>query len=176
MNKLYRTLDLYTSWLVEVDSYNSYGGIKNILGVKVEYNGENLFYSILDNCFFRILPQYDPTRNVLERLQGRLFVEVYDYQNPPFEFKTLGMDLYEKIKREYITKKDLIAFKDFLRGHFSDLDYDLQKAETDIDFRKSKVVEKNIIDTVKQYEEKLGRPITFDSNHIYGPNKKKLLK
>ena len=47
MNKLYKTLDIYAAWLVEVDSqYNSLGGIKNIIGIKVTHNGEPiLFYS-----------------------------------------------------------------------------------------------------------------------------------
>ena len=57
MNKLYKTLDIYTAWLVEVISqHNSLGGIKNIIGIKVTHNGEHLFYSILDDCFFHILP------------------------------------------------------------------------------------------------------------------------
>ena len=53
MNKLYKALDIYAAWLVEVDSqYNSLGGIKNVIGIKVTHNKEQLFYSILDDCFF----------------------------------------------------------------------------------------------------------------------------
>lgn len=174
MNKLYRTLDLYAAWLVEVDSYNSYGGIKNIIGIKLEYNGENLFYSILDNCIFRVLPQYDPTKNVLESFLGQVFVEIYEYQAPPLELKTIGMNLYEKIKKDYITRDELIMYKNYLFGHYSDLDYDLPRSEIDIDFKDSKAIEENIVDTVQQYEEHLGRTITFDINHIHGPNKKLL--
>jgi len=173
MNKLYKTLDLYAAWLIEVGSYNSLAGIKNIIGVKVTHNGECLFYSILDNCFFRILPQNDPTKNTCENRQERLFVEIYEYQKPPYELKTLGMDLYRKIKKDSITKKEIIEYKKLLTGYFSDLDCDSLQLETNVDFEDSHTIEENIIDTVQEYEEKLGRPITYDRGHIYGPSKVK---
>ena len=172
MNRIYRTSDLYSANLLEIDSYDGYGGIKNIIGIKVEYRGKNLFYSILDDCFFRILPQYDSEIG-WRGFEGRLFVNIFEYQEPPVEIKTLGMDLHEKIKKEYITKTELISSKNLLRGYFSDLDYDLPRSEIDIDFENFKTVEENIIDTVQQYEEKLERPITYESDHIYGPNKRK---
>ena len=33
------------------------------------------------------------------------------------------------------------------------------------------MIDENIIDTVLEYEKKEKRPITYDSTHIYGPNK-----
>ena len=53
MNKLYKTTDINSAWLIEVDSKNnSLDGIKNIIGIKVTHNKEHLFYSIFDDCFF----------------------------------------------------------------------------------------------------------------------------
>lgn len=175
MNRIYKTSDLYSANLLSIDSYNSYGGIKNIIGIKVEYKEENLFYSILDDCFFRIFPQYD-FENGWRDFEGRLFVNIFEYQEQPMEFKTIGMDLQKKIQKESITKPELIASKKLLRGYFSDLDYDLPESEIDIDFKNVKAVEENVINTVQQYEERLERPITYDSDHIYGPNRKKSLR
>ena len=40
------------------------------------------------------------------------------------------------------------------------------------------MVEENTIDTVQEYEEKLKRPLSYESDHIYGPHnyKRRILK
>lgn len=179
MNKLYKALDIYAAWLVEVDSqYNSLGGIKNIIGIKVTHNGEQLFYSILDDCFFHILPQNDPTGDIRKDLHRKLFVQIYEYQKPPYEIKTFGMKLYDYINKDYVTKQEIMEIKknkDWLFGYQSDLSYESLKTDTTVDYENSLMIDENIIDTVRKYEEKEKRPITYDSTHIYGPNKLKKL-
>ena len=169
MNKLYKTLDIYTAWLVEVNSqHNTLGGIKNIIGIKVTHNGEQLFYSILDDCFFHILPQDYSTRD----LYRKLFVKIYEYLKPPFEYKTFGMKLYRYINKDYITKQEIIEIKknkEWLFGYQSDFSYEALKTDTTVDYENPLTIEENIIDTVQEYEEKLKRPLSYESDHIYGP-------
>ncbi len=162
MNKVYKTLDLYAAWLVEVHTHNSYTGIKNIIGLKVEHNSEDLFYSILDDCFFRILPKNDPSKNIWQNLQKRLFVEIYEYL-PPY-LKTFGMETYERLKMPYLTKEDLINNKDKLTfGYFSDFDYENLKTSTLVDYECIETIDEYIIDTRDDYEEKLHRLIDYDN-------------
>lgn len=54
----------------EIDSNKSMNGIKNIIGIKVTHKKEILFYSILDDCFFRIIPAYEELANNYENYAG----------------------------------------------------------------------------------------------------------
>ena len=175
-NKLYKTISIYSAWLAESDKDNSLGGIKNIIGIKVKHNGNYLFYSILDDCFFRLLPPNDPTRDMWKELHGRLFVEIYEYIE--YYLKTFGMNLYNYIKKDYITKEEIIEIEkseDWLFGYQSDFSYELLKTDNTVDYENPLTIEENIIDTVTEYEEKQKRPITYDESHIYGPNRVKTL-
>ena len=176
MNKLYRTLDLYAAWLVEVTP-ESRGGIKNIIGLKVQHKGENLFYSLLDDCFFRVFPSNDIYKYEHKGTQGCLLVEIYEYQAPPYELKTFGMELYNYIKKDYITKQELIEIKkdkDWLFGYQSDFSYKLLKTDTNVDYEDSLLIDDYIIDTVEEYEEKIKRPLSYEDDCIYGPSARKL--
>lgn len=179
MNKLYKTLDIYSAWLIEVDSqYNSFSGIKNIIGIKVIHNGEHLFYSILDDCFFRILSQTDLTIDTCKDFHGRLFVQIDEYQKSTQEIKTFGLKLHDYINKDYVTKQEIMEIKkdqEWLFGYQSDFSYELLKTDTTVDYENPLMIDENIIDTVQKYEEKEKRPITYDSTHIYGPNKLKKL-
>ena len=169
------TLDICSAGLVDIDfKYNSPSGIKYIIGIKVIHNGEYLFYSILDDCFFRIFPSDIPDSKIWKDLRGRLFVRIYEYQEPPFEFKTFGMKLHDYINKDYVTKQEIIEIKknqEWLFGYQSDFSYELLKTDTKVDYENSLTIDENIIDTVLEYEKKERRPITYDSTHIYGPNK-----
>ena len=173
MNKLYKTLDLYAAWLVEVDSQYHMGGIKNIIGLKVANKGENLFFSILDDCFFRILPQNDFDQDILENFYERLFVQVYEYHKPPYELKTFGMELYHYIHQDYITKQEIIEIKKnqaWLFGYQSDFCFPSLNTTVTVDYENPFTIEENIIDTVDEYEEKRKRPLSYESDCIYGPH------
>ena len=171
MNKLYKTLDLYAAWLVEINSqYNSLSGIKNIIGIKVIYNGENLFYSILDDCFFYVFPHNISNENKWKNFNGRIFVQIYEYQKPPFEIKTFGMELYNYIKKDYITKQELIESKknmDWLFGYQSDFDCESLKMDTLVDYENLLTIEENIIDTIQKYEEKRKTIMFYENTRIY---------
>ena len=170
MNKLYKTLDIYAAWLLEIDTGGSKNGIKNIIGIKVTHNGEDLFYSILDDCFFRLLPPNDPTRDMWQELYGYLFVEIYEYIE--YYVKTFGMNLYNYIKKDYITKDEIIEIEKsgkWSDGYQSDFIYDSLNPFNKIDYENPKTVDENIIDTVQEYEKKLKRPISYEDDCIYGP-------
>ena len=179
MNKMYKTLDIYAASLVEVNSQdNSLGGIKNIIGIKVTHNGEPLFYSILDDCFFRILPQTNLTIDVCKDLHGRLFVKINESQKSLYGIKTFGMKLHDYINKDHVTKQEIMEIKkdqEWLFGYQSDFSYELLKTDTTVDYENPLMIDENIIDNVKKYEEKEKRPITYDNTHIYGPNKLKKL-
>ena len=74
------------------------GGIKNIIGITVRHNDTELFYSILDDCFFRLLPSKEERTYNDEIYSNRLFVEVYT-AIPDFGYLTLGNSLYKKINK-----------------------------------------------------------------------------
>ncbi len=177
MNKLYKVQDLYTAWLVEaLYQSNSLGGIKNIIGIKVIHNGEHLFYSILDDCFFRIL-SWDSIKDIKKDC-GRLFVQIYEYPKLSSEFKMFGRGLHDYVNKDYITKEDLIKIKKnnkWLFGYQSDFSYELLETDSIVDYENSLTIEENIIDTVQEYEEKKRRPITYDNSHIYGSNQVRIL-
>ena len=183
MNKQYKTLNLYAAWLVEVDPQlnRNMGGIKNIIGVKTTYNGENLFFSLLDDCFFRVFPQNVSIKDMCKGLQRQLFVQIYEYRKPPYEFKTFGMELYDYTKKDYITKQEIIELKkdeEFLFGYQSDFSYKSLSTDTIVDYENSQTIKENIIDTVEEFEEKRQRPLSYENNCIYGPHhyKRKILK
>ncbi len=180
MNKLYKTLDIYGAWLVEANSrYNSLVGIKNIIGIKVVYNDKYLFYSILDDCFFRILSQNDLSIDIWSILYGRIFVQIGEYQKFPYEIKTFGMDLYDYIGKDYVTKQEILEIKknkEWLFGYQSDFSYNLLKTDTIVDYENPLTIEENIIDTVQEYNEKQRRPIIYDSNYYVSNEVKKLTK
>ena len=135
---------------------------------------ENLFYSILDDCFFRIIPQTNLTIDTCKDLHGRLFVQIYEYRKSSYEIKTFGMKLYDYINKDYVTKQEIMEIKkdkDGLFGYQSDFSYELLKTDTTVDYENPLTTDENIIDTVQKYEEKEKRPITY----IYGHNKLKKL-
>ena len=172
MNKYYPTKKINSAWLVETDSYRSMGGIKNIIGIIVEHNNERLFYSILDDCFFRVLPSREEGLNNSRKYYNRVFVEIYADGN--LHMSHVGVELYEKLKADFLTKEEIIANKKLIRGYFSDFDYEIN-IDTKVDFENASTIDENIIDSVSDYKEKLGRPITYYEGHIYGPVKKKTL-
>lgn len=167
MNKYYPTKKINCAWLVEVDSDRSMGGIKNVIGIIVEHNNERLFYSILDDCFFKVLHSRE------ERLDfNRVFVEIYNDDN--LCIQSVGIQLHERLKTDFLTKEEIVVNKKFIRGYFSDFDYEIN-LDSKVDFENASTIDENVIDSVSDYEAKLGRPITYDESHIYGPHKKKTL-
>ena len=167
MNKYYPTKKINSAWLVETDSDRSIGGIKNVIGIIVEHNNERLFYSILDDCFFKVLPSGE------ERFDfNRVFVEIYTDNN--LRMQSVGIQLYEILNTDFLTKEEIVANKEFIRGYFSDFDYEIN-LDTKVDFENASTIDENVIDSVSDYEAKLERPITYDESHIYGPYKKKTL-
>ena len=167
MNKYYPTKKINSAWLVETDSYRTMGGIKNVIGVIVEHNSERLFYSILDDCFFKVLPSREERFDNLNKYSNKVFVEIY-------RMSPVGIQFFERLKKYFLTKEEIIANKRFISGYFSDFDYEIN-LDTKLDFENVSTIDENIIDSVSDYEAKLERPITYDECHIYGPHKKKTL-
>lgn len=85
-----------------------------------------------------------------------------------------GIKLYEKLEKDFLTKEEVITSKRSIRGYFSDFDYEIN-LDTKVDFEDVSTIDENVINSVSDYEIKLGRPITYDESHIYGPQKKKTL-
>ena len=77
MNKYYPTKELVAGWLTEAGTDRRLGGIKNIIGLVVKHNDEEFFYSILDDCFFKILPSKQERISKNDIYTNKLFVEVY---------------------------------------------------------------------------------------------------
>lgn len=177
MNKLYPTKEIYSGWLYGLsctDGTRHICGNKNILGMCVVYEGRKIFYSILDDCFFEIKSYRSNFSHEMYE-QRYLFVELYD-RIPKYEPKILGEKLFDQIGKEFVTKDELIELKEKLEGYFSDLDYDDIKRTTDVDYKDFSNIDKNIIKTEYEYEEKLNRPIIY-TDGIYEPsNKKRLIK
>lgn len=165
MNKYYPTKQINSAWLMEID-----GGIKNIIGIIVKHKNENLFYSILDDCFFRMLSSYEERANNREKYLDKIFVEIYDnhYMTPTWK------KLYEETKKDFLTKEEIIANKNLIPGYYSDFDYELEM-DTKVDYTNFSTIDENIINSVAEYRKKRKRPITYDETHIYGPIKKKKL-
>lgn len=167
MNKYYQTKNIYSAGLLEIQNEAIHiCGIKNVMGVIVYHNNEELFYSILDDCFFRILPSREDLIANWKQYNKSLFVELYDRDYT--SIKTLGTKLYEKLSKDSLTKEEIIANKEivFLSGYFSDLDHEL-KTTTDVNYEDSSTISENIIVSEPHYRKKLGRTITYDPGHIY---------
>lgn len=168
MNKYYPTKEINYAWLLEMNQNRTMDGIKNIIGIIIEYNNEKLFYSILDDCFFKTLPSSEERINNFEKYANRIFVEVDDINNP--YITPIGVGLYKRLGKEFLTKEEIIANRQFIRGYYSDFGHDIY-ADNNVDYNNSSAINEKIINSVSEYEQKLGRPITYDENHIYGPKK-----
>lgn len=168
MNKYYPTKQINSAWLMEID-----GGIKNIIGIAVKHNNEDLFYSILDDCFFRILPPKEELANNKAKYLGKIFVAIYCDENNHYMIPT-WKKLYEKTKKEFLTKEEIIANHTLICGYYSDFDYELEM-DNKVDYTNPSTIDENIINSESEYRAKMGRPITYDEDHIYGPIKKKKL-
>ena len=175
MNKYYPTRELVGGWLAEANTGRTLGGIKNIIGILVRHNDKELFYSILDDCFFRLLPSKKELIYNDEIYSNQLFVEVYTAVHD-FGYLTLGERLYKKINAEFINKDDIIKYRSLISGHYADLHYvDKLEADTKVDYEDPSEFDKFIIRTEPEYRAKQGRTITFEENCVYGPIKKKKL-
>ena len=172
MNKYYPTKELVGGWLIEANTSRTLGGIKNIIGIIVKYNDEELFYSIFDDCFFRLLPSKE---ELIYNNDNQLFVKVYK-AIPRFGYLTIGDTLYKETNLDFLTKDDIIKYKSVISGYYSDLDY-IDKLETDtkVDYENPLEFGNFIISTEPEYRAKQGRFIIFDENCIYGPIKNKKL-
>lgn len=172
MNKYYPVKQINSAWLVEVRAGSTIVGIKNIMGIVVKHDNDNLFYSILDDCFFRILFFDEDLTNNMEKYSNRIFAIIaseYKHYMP-----SIWKKLYEKVKRNFLTKEEIIANKNFITGHYSDFGYELE-TDTKVDYENFSTIGENTISSEPEYKERMGRPITYDENHIYGPIKKKKL-
>lgn len=173
MNKYYPTQQIKSAWLAEVCPDRTIGGIKNIIGIIVKHNNQNLFYSILDDCFFRIFPSCKEIANNREKYSNKVFAEIYDDRIPI----GIEIELYiKKPEKDFITKEEIIANKKMILrfGYYSDLDYE-PEINTNIDYENPFTIEENIINSEAEYRKKLRKPITYDEDHIYGPVKKRKL-
>lgn len=170
MNKYYPIKEVKSAWLMEIYSDRSICGIKNILGITVTYHSENLFYSILDDCFFRILPfstfpPYDAQEQIDFYLKhpNQVFVEIYKNND---SISPVWLGLYDKFKKDFLTKEELIASSDIIPGYYSDFDYILE-TETGLDYKDESVMSENIVCSEVEYLQKKGRPIAYDSIPVY---------
>lgn len=143
MNKLYPVKQLYSANLQDICTGNSRTGIKNVIGLTIFFNGEEYFYSIFDDCYFRLLPTQDEITNNPEKYVNKLFVDVYA-RNTSY-MKSFGIDLYERLQIDVITKLEILENKSVLRGYFSDLDYNALKTDTDVDYENPSMIFDNII-------------------------------
>lgn len=166
MNKLYPTKEISSAWLVETDSYSEMNGIKNIIGITINYDNDLLFYSIFDDCFFRVLPSFNKLATEGEKNFKQVFAETY---SAPFN-NAAGMALFLQTKKAFLSIEEILANKDAIRGYYSDLDYGLS-FETKVDYENSSTIDENVINSVRDYTEKKKRPITYDKTHILGPQK-----
>lgn len=174
MSKLYPVKQLYSAWLQEVCPGNSRSGIKNIIGLIVVFDNEEIFYSILDDCFFRLLPSQDELINNREQYSNRIFVEIHGRDTS--YMKSLGLELYERLQTEFISKNDIKNNRVFLWGYFSDLDYDLLKTETEVDYEDNSIIKDYIIDTELEYEQRMNRPIMYTDGIRTPSATKRLIK
>lgn len=174
MNKLYPVKKLYSANLQKVCSDNSREGLKNIIGLIISYNGEEYFYSILDDCIFKLLPKLDEISNNYEKYSNKLFVDVYA-RNTSY-MKSFGIELYDRLQTDFITKKQLIKSKSILIGYFSDLDYDDLKTDTNLDYENITIITDYLIETELEYEQKLDRPIMYTDGIRPPSSAKKLIR
>lgn len=170
MNKYYPTKELVAGWLTEAGTDRRLGGIKNIIGLVVKHNDEEFFYSILDDCFFKILPSKQERISNNDIYTNKLFVEVYGI------LQSVGEVFYKKIKTDFITKDEIIKYRSLIVGYYSDFDYiDKLEIDTKVDYEDNLAFDRYIISSEPEYREKQGRPITYDEKCIYGPVKNRKL-
>ena len=163
MDKYYNTKEIRSGWLFDVSvNGRSYGGIKNVIGIIVNHNNEKLFYSIFDDCYFRIAEIHKSIDHLLN-CDNEIFVNVYDAN----AMMPVGLSLYEKIRKDKITKEELVGYKDYITGYYSDLDYNNINNVTDNENRD--LIDEYTITTIEEYMEKLNRFITYNQSHINGP-------
>ena len=127
------------------------------------HDNERLLFSIFDDCFFRVAPLVEQSLESAGVKAGHIYAMVY---HPSAE----GMKLYNITKRENLTKDEIFALKQHIFGHYNDLDYDVSM-DSDVNYLIPEAIKGNIIDTVADYVTIKGRPITFNTTHIYGPGK-----
>ena len=158
MNKYYPTKELVAGLLTEINSSITLKGIKNVIGIVVKNNEEELFYSILDDCFFRILPTENEIINNKEYQQNRLFVEPYDQDIT--HIQSIGKEMIKKTNITFISKSEIIKFSPYLGCYISDFDYkDNIETNTKVDYEKPLEYDSYIIDSIQEYEDKLGKNI-----------------
>lgn len=174
MNKLYPVKKLYSGNLQKICSDNSRLGLKNIIGLIIFFNGEEYFYSILDDCVFKLLPTPDEISNNYGKYSNKLFVDIYA-RNTSY-MKSFGIKLYDRLQTDFITKQQLIENKSILTGYFSDLDYDDITTDTDLDYENISMVMECIIETELEYEQKLDRPIMYTDGISPPSSAKKLIR
>lgn len=172
MNKLFPTKQITSAWLAEITPERTISGIKNIIGIKLKYNEKEIFYSIFDECFFKIMPPSQNESDFFEKNANKVFVSPHFENN--LGLNPLGMNLFEKLKKDFITKEELLANKKNLMGYYSDLDYE-QSIDNRINYEEESTIKENIITSVDEYSEKLSKTITLNPNQLYGPSKKKVL-
>lgn len=170
MNKVYPTKEITSAWLTD----RMFGGIKNIIGIVVEYDNQKLFYSILDDCFFLattldFFKDYSLDENWMN-YSNQLFAQIYSSLS-----QTIGIELFENTQKYFFTKEELIANKSLISGYYSDLDYELN-LNTNVDYENYLTINENIIRSEVDYREKKQRPIIYDTMSVYGPKIRKLLK
>lgn len=156
---------LILAQLMESYEYGTFWGIKNMIGVIVEFSNKKYFYSIFDDCFFNIGPLESSNWKVNE-----LFAYPLD--------KKYGKELKESwkddgINIDLISKEELIDSKTMLTGYFSDLDYEDLKRTTDVEDLNFAFLNKYLIRTEIEYEEILDRPVSYvDDNYKINTRKR----
>ena len=159
MNKCFPTKELCLASLDDFVPGSVFIGVKNIIGIVVPRDNGYLFYSILDDCFFRT-------------------IEEYDYNNWPTGLRAKpinkpGVKLYEKFQKDFLTKEEIVRECHLTFGYCSDIEYGNYEDETLIDYEDQSMIDENIIDTVDEYVAKKEKPITASPGHIYGPGSAK---
>lgn len=101
------------------------------LGIVVQYNNERLFYSILDDCFFRILSSSEEHVNDLDKYANRIFTRIYADGNS--HIMPIGIELHKRLKTDFLTKEEIITNKKLITGYYSDFNYKLS-IDTNVDY------------------------------------------
>lgn len=180
MNKIYDVKKIEHAWLYETRNDKSISGVKNIIGIRIKYNGRDLFYSIIDDCFFRVLSEEE--REILRHSSDSLLLKMYDlvFDNElfvePYSYKKIfetdselspyGDQLLDNFGKTQITKDDIIDNPNILIDHFSDLEFPNRLVrETFVDFENFNDCMPHLITTEEAYVLKRKRPIAFERNN-----------
>ena len=149
-------------------------GYKNIIGIPIFLNESCYFYSILDDCFFR--GKICKIFRIEEELNPKeIYASIYDIN---FGKRNIKRNLVRMgIEKTTLTKEEIIiGGSTLLSAHLSDLDYPELKTSTDVDYRDLDNIEKHLIISELQYEQKLNRPIMYEDGLGNLCNKKRLIK